>query len=78
MEPKDFKGKMVMVPQHMYTKAHVAYCMHVDEFYHCIDWMGNGDRLRVDSITLREATTQEIAEAATKDCKLIAQDYDFV
>lgn len=77
IEPKEFKGKMVMIPQYKFTKAHVAYCMHVDEYYHCIDWMGNGDRLRVDNITLRLATVQEIADAATNDCKLISKEYDF-
>lgn len=79
MNPKDFKGKMVMVPRMQYSSEHVAYCMHVDnEHFHLIDWNGNGDRLLIESVTLREATTQEIADAAIKDCKLNASEYDFV
>lgn len=78
MNEKDFEGKMVMVPRHMYCREHVAYCMYVDDQYiYCIDWNGNRDRLNIGTVELREATIQEIAEAATHDCKLNAQEYDF-
>jgi hypothetical protein len=78
MNNNELKGKMVMVPRTMYCREHVAYCMHVDKDYiYCIDWNGNRDRLSVSTQGFREATTQEIADAATHDCHLNAQDYDF-
>jgi len=78
MDNKELKGKMVMVPRTMFGREHVAYCMHVDNDYiHCIDWNGNRDRLSVNTQGFREATTQEIADAATHDCHMNARDYSF-
>ena len=78
MEPKDFKGKMVVIPPRQFCpRERVMYCAHVDDNYHFLDWMGNGERINIKGVDLREATPQEIADAATKDCKLIAQEYDF-
>jgi len=78
MNYNELKGKMVMLPLKVLGCEHVAYCMHVDENYiYCIDWNEGFYRLSVNTQDIREATTQEIADAATHDCHMNARNYDF-
>ena len=78
MANKDFVKKMVIVPKHGFTREHVAYVMAVTNgLTYFIDWNGNRESIKEDMLELREATIQEIADEAKKDCELNADEYSF-
>ena len=78
MANKDFVKKMVMVPKHNFSRERVWYVMAVrGGRTYLIDWNGNRETIQEDRLEFREATLQEIADEALKDCELNANEYSF-